>query len=135
MKKKVFTVALIAVLGALATSCQKEEIISPVNTSENTSSYTLVYYVSGEPHTVTCHSRAEYEALFSRLMALAREGYSIVIYDARFSHEAMSKEKVTYTTHDEEDATKWSQKMVEAGYSVTVTFDEETGIYTCIAIK
>lgn len=135
MKKTICTVALIAVLAAMAASCQKEETISPVNTSENTSSYTLVYYVSGEPHSVTCHSRAEYEALFSRLMALAREGYSIVIHDANFSHDAMSKEKVTYTTPDEEDAAKWSQKMMEAGYIVTITFDEGTGIYTCIAIK
>ena len=48
MKRTIITVALLAVLGALAVGCQKETIneLSPV-AAQSSSAYTVTYYVDG----------------------------------------------------------------------------------------
>lgn len=41
----------------------------------------------------------------------------------------------THSTSDKDDAYQWAEKKMNEGYTVTVVFDEETGIYTCYAFK
>jgi hypothetical protein len=35
----------------------------------------------------------------------------------------------------EAEANDWSNKMTKDGYVVTISYDKNTGIYTCIAIR
>jgi hypothetical protein len=137
MKKQVFTVALLAVLGAATVGCQKENImdtVSETSISEAATVYTMKYTLNGIAYTATLNSEEEYSAFMLHLMALAREGNIVEIRDANRPANAMStKEVVTYTTSDEKDAITWSAKMIADGYSVTITYDPNTNIYTCTA--
>lgn len=98
--------------------------------------YVVQYTVDGEYHRVSLASEEERDALMLRLMALAREGYEVFVCNgSRTLHERLTKDVVVYTTTSESDAVKWSKQMTDNGYSVQISFDTKTGIYTCTAIK
>lgn len=67
-------------------------------------------------------------------MALARQGHKVTIKPNQTT-STLAKEKKTYETANAEDAAKWAVIMEGYGYTVTIYFDEDTGIYTCVAIK
>ena len=98
--------------------------------------YTVHYALNGVMHTERLSNEAEYDALLLRLMALAREGYEVEISGGNAAQTlSMSKEVVTYTTKKESEAIAWSKQKIDEGYNVYVTYDQETGIYTCIAYR
>lgn len=137
MKNKTIYVAMLTTLGLMATGCQKEMVENlPNQTSVSISAYTVEYSINGETFRTVLQSEEEYDALLLRLVALAREGYTVQVRNGNTIRQGnASKEVVTYTTTDSDDAKRWTKKMMNEGYEVTITFDEETGIYTCIAIK
>ena len=47
----------------------------------------------------------------------------------------ITKEAFIYTTKSRTDAEKWADNMSDAGYEVSIDFDEKTKTYTCVAIK
>ena len=137
MKKSVITVALFAVLGTLAVSCQKETLVDPSGVEARVENvYKVSYSVDGVTLHATLHGQGEWNAFLGRLVALAKEGHR-VSFRAENAPESVvsSKETVTYITKSEEDAINWANKMYGDGYEVTIIFDEETGEFTCIAIK
>ena len=70
------------------------------------------------------------------MFALAEEGHEVSFRNEdRASRVLSSKDVVTYTTTNHDDAYAWADKMSDEGYTVTIRFDKETGIYTCNAIK
>ena len=135
MKKILITVAVFAMFGAFVTSCQKES--SPATSIEYVCSGQMVVYRI-DNHEYRCavpEGDAWYDFL-SRMTAIAREGHRVSIRLVNLSSQAAAtKEKVTFETRDPEEAAAWWAAMLEAGYEVTVFFDEETGVYTLIAIK
>lgn len=137
MKNKTIYVAMLTTLGLMATGCQKEMVENlPNQTSVSISAYTVEYSINGETFRTVLQSEEEYDALLLRLVALAREGYTVQVRNGNTIRQGnASKEVVTYTTSDSDDAKRWTKKMMNEGYEVTVTYDDETGIYTCIAIK
>ena len=58
----------------------------------------------------------------------------IIEKDTNCSH-GITKETVIYTTKSRTDAEKWADNMSDAGYEVSIDFDEKTKTYTCVAIK
>ena len=46
-----------------------------------------------------------------------------------------TREQVTFTTTSKEKALKWCAEREAEGYTVRMEYNEETGIYTCTAIK
>ena len=73
---------------------------------------------------------------FDRMLALAQEGYQVRIRRSDIPQEVLAaKEKVTYTTTDFNKAKAWANQKVSEGYEVTMTYNQETGEYTCIAIR
>ncbi len=46
-----------------------------------------------------------------------------------------TREHVTFTTSSKEKALKWCADREAEGYTVRMEYNEETGIYTCTAIK
>lgn len=72
----------------------------------------------------------------NRMFALAEEGHEVSFRNEETASRVVStKDVVTYSTKDRDKAFAWADAMVEEGYTVTVRFDENTGIYTCYAIK
>ena len=134
MKKAIKTVALLALIGLSAAGCQKENIVEPLRSSESVTTYTVYYTVDGESSKVILIGESAWQRFLDRIFALAEEGHSVSFHVG--GHErGVAKETVTYKTSDYEDAQKWVTHMSEQGYEVSISFDEGTGIYTCIAIK
>jgi len=137
MRKTLTTIALFAVLGTLAVSCQKENIIDETNiVAENDTVYKVSYTVDGVTHQLTLVGDEAWHDFLNRMVALAEEGHEVSFRNEEASLRAVStKEKVTYTTTNQDEALVWSEMMIKDGYTVTISYDKASGIYTCIAIK
>ena len=137
MRKTFTTIALFAVLGTLAVSCQKENIIDETSiVAENNKVYTVCYTVDGVTHQITLIGDDAWHDFMNRMFALAEEGHEVSFRNEETASRVVStKDVVTYSTKDRDKAFAWADAMVEEGYTVTVRFDENTGIYTCYAIK
>jgi hypothetical protein len=141
MKKTIITVALLAVLTSLAVSCQKEEadITSATPSTviaENDTHRTVVYSIDGVSYRLTLVGDQAWHDFLSRMFALAEEGHTVTFFNEEAASRCLpSKVVETHSTSNKEDAYQWSEQKVKEGYTVTIVFDEETGIYTCYAFK
>lgn len=137
MRKTFTTIALFAVLGSLAVSCQKENIIDETNiVAENGTVYKVSYTVDGVTQQLTLVGDEAWHDFLNRMVALAEEGHEVTFRNEEAASRIVStKETVTYTTPNHDDAIKWAAKMADDGYTVTIIFDEENKVYNCYAIK
>ena len=137
MKKLIIPATLLAMITLTTVSCQKEVLTEPtLPTVENSATRTIRYTVDGTAYRQVIHSDEDLDALMLSLFALAREGYTVRMMDENISFcETCAKEKVTYTTKNKNDAITWSLEKINEGYSVTITFNEETEEYTCVATR
>ena len=135
MKKKIISVALLAVLCLAAVSCQKENVVEPFGSAEqDTSIHSVKYTINGVSYSMVLENDAEWDALIMRLMALAREGYVVNVVNANSVPSALSaKETLTYRTTSEADAREWTKAREGEGYSVQISFDTLTKEYVCVA--
>ena len=137
MKKLFLTVTFLAMLSLTTVSCQKENPAEPVNPSiENSATRTIRYTVNGTVYRQVIRSDEDLDALMHTLFALAREGYTVRVMDENTNLcETCAKEKVTFTTTNKTDAYNWAKEKIDEGYEVTISFNQQTGEYTCVAIK
>ena len=137
MKKRLVSVTLLAVLSTMAVSCQKETVAEPQSKNAGLSTvYTVHYTINDITHTETLGSDAEYDALLLRLFALARMGYEVEIENGSGPASAtLAVEVITFSTTNEQEAIDWVKQKLLEGYKVQVSFDETTGVYTCIAYR
>lgn len=141
MKKNIITVALFAVLTSLAVSCQKEETniataTSPAVIADNDTVRSVVYTIDGVSHRLTLLGDEAWHDFLSRLFALAEEGHSVTFFNEEAASRVIpSKEVLTHTTTNKAEAYQWAEHKGNEGYTVTIVFDEKTGIYTCYAYK
>lgn len=137
MKKIITTIALLSVLGTLAVSCQKENdsVQTPIE-AESSTIYKICYSIDGKSYRITLVGDETWRDFLNRMLALAEEGHRVSFRNENASsQDALTKEVITYTTNDHDDAYTWADKMSNAGYLVNVEYDRETGKYTCTAIK
>lgn len=137
MRKTFTAIALFAVLGTLAVSCQKENIIDETNiVAENGTVYTVSYAVNGVTHQLTLIGDEAWQAFLNRMLALAEEGHEVSFRNEEAASRVVStKETVTYSTPNHDDAINWAEKMAGDGYTVTIVFDKENKVYNCYATK
>lgn len=136
MKIRFTTIALLAVLSIPICGCQKESIEETFELCDNQSTpITVSYSVSGTQYDTLLENEDEWYAFLGEMMALAREGYEVSFSRAGGMYSHGKKETITYTTHSEQDAIQWCELKTRQGYDVTVTFNDRTGEYTCIAIR
>ena len=135
MKRTIIAVALFAVLGTLATSCQKETLteLSPVTAQAET--YLITYSVDGVSMQTRLNGDEALRDFLHRLTALAREGHKVTVRNGNTVSQASTKEVITYHTTSEDDANEWAAKMIIDGYEVEINYDEKTGEFICTAIK
>jgi len=136
MKKNIIITALIVAIGLMAAACQKEHLFdSPQR--EDVSSYSeVVYSVDGVMYTEVLKDEESWFAFLRRAFALAEEGHVVVItHGSCNDNRIATKDTVTYTTSDINDATNWCNKMREEGYEITIVYDMENNKYICTAIK
>ena len=138
MKTKVIKMALLLVLGTMAVSCQKETTNEPqMANAELGTVYTVRYSINGVTYTERLSSEAEFDALLLRLMALSRKVYDVEISNGNYAQcgNATKQQPIIFTTTNENEAIVWTKQKTKEGYTVTVSYDTETGVYTCIAVK
>ena len=137
MKKIIIPATLLAMLSLTTVSCQKENLTEPTaSVVENSATRTIRYTVNGTVYRQVIHSDEDLDALMHTLFALARQGYTVRIMDENTSFsESDAKETLTFTTKKENEAITWAKEKTLEGYTVTTTFNQQTGEYTCIAIK
>jgi hypothetical protein len=129
------SVALLAVLVSMATSCQKENIVeTPLATTEANTVRTIHYIIDGVEHVITLYGNEEWESFMSRMMSLARQGHNVSIYDeSAASQNVPTKDVQTFTTSNQSEAETWAKEMISQGYTVDMTYKD--GLYICIAIR
>lgn len=137
MRRTFTTIALFAVLGTLAVSCQKENIIDETSiVAENNKVYTVSYTVDGVTHQLTLVGDNAWHDFLNRMFVLAEEGHEVTFRNEETASRIVSaKEVVTYSTKNRDEAFSWAEAMIDEGYSVTISFDKKTGVYTCEALK
>lgn len=120
--KQIKKAVLLCLLGITAASCQKGNVLDmPVN---------VTYTIDGETHYASSGNN-----LFMWLATMAREGYEITVFPNGYTLGNPTKEKVIFTTTSDKEAAAWAQQMHDEGYTVTITYDKTTGVYTCTAVK
>ena len=138
MKTTIKTVALLAVLSVAAVSCQKENLVpsTPAEViTNNQAVYIYQYEVNGIRSRITLRGEAERTDFINRMLALAQEGNTVSFFDETQYTQNFTKEDVTYTTKDKEDALNWASSMLDLGYAVTIEYDKNKGIYNCTASR
>lgn len=134
MKRTFKTLALATFIATALASCQPEEFEVMPYVEEQTLTQTHNYTVDGIPYS----SHEELSVLMGQLFALVNEGHTVHIYPTSHSGSIVPSkevETVTFTTRDEKEALNWATSMYNQGYKVTVTLDQSTGLYTCVATR
>ena len=133
----------VAVSGTMA-SCQKDEFQSEMVLPSHEMSQknlahvntTLRYWIDGVEHYGEFASQQEMNNYISYLISLTREGRTVIIQGSENPNYAPSeKDKLTFTTKDEDKMDAWAEEMIGIGYKVEITFDKETGLFTGTATK
>lgn len=137
MKKYFITVSLLSMLLLTTTSCQKESFKDPKNDCvENAASQIIRYSVNGTTYRCTISNKEDWNFLMSTIFAFTHQGYTVsMMKENKLFNGVSSKETVKYTTKDQKKANVWAQQKIDEGYYVTISYDEETGEYTCIATR
>ena len=102
---------------------------------EQNAVYKVRYSIDGVTYQLTLVGEEAWRAFLNRMLALAEEGHIVSFRNENASSQiAPSKETITYTTSNHDDAYEWAAKMGNLGYNVTIIYDERTGKYICIAV-
>lgn len=119
--------------------CQKENIELPnrkTAVSETATVYTVRYAIDGVAHLTTLYGEAEYSAFVYGLLTLAEQGHEVLFHNAlQTSSDAATREVVTYTTGDKDEAHDWASRMEKEGYMVKIKYDTANNEFVCIAYR
>ncbi len=130
------TIALIAVLCLPVAGCQKEQVENPMELAEQTSTaIKTTYSINGVRYSTILEDETAWDRFINEMLALTREGYEVTVARGESQPTRPTKEKITYTTYSEQEANLWVKNMTEQGYTVDITYDSSTGLYTCVAYK
>lgn len=139
MKKSVISVAFLAMLSGVSVSCQKETITEEVSqntVSETVTLCTVSYTVDGVVQTILIKSLAEWNDFMLCIRALAEEGHYVRVFNEKTELMPLAaKEKIVYTTSDKKAFDAWVLQKVLEGYDVTITYNQQAGEYTGIAVR
>ena len=135
MKKTIITFAAFALLGAMAVSCQKENMSEPMSVERQTAKiYTVNYTVDGVCHQERLNGDEALDSFLHSLVAMTREGHHVHVQNVG-SGQSVTKEVITFRTPDEDEAKAWIAAKLKEGYEVDMYFDTESEDYVCTATK
>ena len=133
MKSQIKMKALLAVMiGLAASSCTKENVVYGTETLAPT--HTVTYIVDGQQYYDNPQTYEDWSVFLDRMVALAEEGYTVQFWRGNVQTSA-TKEKVTYSTSNLQEAKAWCKQKIDEGYIVTMTYNQATGKYDCVAYK
>lgn len=127
----------IALLGALISGCKKEEFTdnSQPHLKKDYTVYRIHYTIDSEERHTTVIGEEALDGFISDMMDKARDGHRVSFRDEAFPKPEAYNTPLTFTTADQKKAYSWAEARMKEGYAVSVSYDKETLIYTCIALK
>lgn len=132
MKHALKLTAMLAAVLMLA-ACNKEKELTP-DTVATTQVRDITYTVADRTTTVHLETDTEFEALLVQFCNYAQQGDSVTFYNANRGNKGVAaKDVATYSTTNREEMIRWMRQMEEAGKTVTVTYDPNTGSYNGMA--
>ena len=130
---KIKLIAALALSCIAFSGCTKEHKEGNAVLATNQSA---TYVVDGEWFHADPQNEDEWSDFISQIIALAEDGHSVQFWRNQSQmRDNSSKEIVTYTTPNTDEAKKWATEKIDEGYAVTISYDPQTGIYTCVAVK
>ncbi len=128
---------LCVLLGITAVGCQKDNVFENNNVvTQNCTVRTVIYSINGEERQITLVGEYTWAEFLNHMIALSEEGYRVSFrMSNRTSNVSIAKETVTYDTKNHDEAYEWCGKMFDLGYEVSIRYDEDTGVYHCVAVK
>lgn len=129
-----------ALLVGLSAGCHKEidaprqerDDVNP--TFANDVKQTVHYSIDGVCQSVTITGEGEWHLFLYSMLDLAEQGYTVRIYgNGNVTQCGITKEIVTYTTADKDDAEAWCDTMYNNGYSVSMVYDSVNNVFVCTA--
>ena len=125
--------AVLVLLGLATAGCTKENVVEDNVVAIVTQSTS--YTVDGILYYANPRNDEEWSEFLDRMIALAEEGHSVQFWRNDIQRGDATKEVVTYTTTSAELAKKWAAEKKEEGYAVSISYNQQTGVYTCVAVR
>ena len=136
MKTIIKTLALFMAFSFVTTGCQKETFTDTGDAIGDVASTQVVTFtVNGETSLRVITSEEDWLSFLNWMVALAKEGNKVSFYRGAYKIRGIQKDVITYVTKSHDDAVSWANEMSNAGYEVSIDYNKETGVYTCIAFK
>lgn len=134
MKRIYRRVTLISILCLLTGSCQKDTLTE--YNFENKSATNVRYSLDREEKSKWLCGDDEWTSFLDSMFEYAEQGVEIVLCKKVNNNKMYAASDVqTFVTRDREQAISWCDSMLRSGYTVTLSYDEETREYKCIAIR
>ena len=137
MRSTIKIFILITLLGTLAAGCKKYEFtdLTEPHTTRDYTVYRIHYTIDSEERHTTVIGEEALDGFISDMMDKARDGHRVSFRDEAFPKPEAYNTPLTFTTADQKKAYSWAEARMKEGYAVSVSYDKETLIYTCIALK
>lgn len=132
MKKTIVTLAALSMLAAIPSACSDDGNGIPVPQTVATISPAPCNYTIGTEHYTSSMPRQQ---LLAMLLDYADAGYIVSVYSSDRTQNTKAQETIIFTTHNRNEALEWAGDMVDRGYSVVITKNQDTGLYTCVATR
>ena len=90
-----------------------------------------IVYTVAEQTTTTVHltTEAEWDALLDRFCDYAEEGSSVTFRNTKSANKSATKDATTFSTTSRDEMKRWMARMEDAGMTVTVSYDPNTGTW------
>ena len=121
--KQIARIAILLAAVLITVGCTKISCWWPEDTVRD-----IVYTIDKNTTTVHLTSDAEFDALLDRFCDYAEGGSIVTFYNVSRAAKA-AKEATTYSTTSREEMKAWMRRMEDAGMTVTVTYDPNTGTW------
>jgi len=90
----------------------------------------IVYIVDATEHRVTTHTESEWDALLEQFCDYAEDGSTVSFYNAKNKvAKSATKDVTEFSTTSREEMKRWMAEMEDAGKTVTVTYNSNTGTW------
>ncbi|MBQ6069946.1 MAG: hypothetical protein IJK84_10630 [Bacteroidales bacterium] len=118
-----------------ATACNKIDHIDPLVADQPCM---VVYTIDSQEERTTVKGESEWEQLIDQFCEYAFDGKSVTFYNLSSQptqlnptkSQSAANEPTTITTTNREEIKAWMRKMEQAGRTVNVTYDRQTGTWS-----
>ena len=137
---KMKSIHLIPIVAAMlcVTACNKIDQTDPIVEDQTC---TIVYTVDNQESRTTVKSKSDWELLLNQFCDYAQNGKSVTFYNLSshpsdiYSGKSLAHAKegttpTTITTSSRDEIKAWMRKMEQAGKTVNVTYDRNTGVWS-----